>query len=175
MEPVNIKNNYDLNAYNKLSEHAQNMVTNLPWLISADTIFSSEIDGYAKYSPILTVQFGIKQISMLDANNRANFSFCADNIQITMRSGKYGPELQRRMQQSKSALIKEIIIIKTNEQKKLEIIEEKKYKECVIQSFFYNNDYIEFSFKCKKYEDKYIELNKGQTSVSVDLTTMEQK
>ncbi|MBQ3564984.1 MAG: hypothetical protein IJA14_02420 [Alphaproteobacteria bacterium] len=158
--------------------HEENK-SNFLWLISADKIFSSELDKFKDYAPISNLKFHLKRTCVFEESKLAENSICAKDISVYMPSGTHCAMLIGRM--SKSVILKKIIIKKVQMiNKELLVRETKEFGNCVITSFEEYNEGVVFSFRCQSLSNTYQDIGKkgektGQAAVQLNLTKWETK
>ncbi|MDR3186946.1 MAG: hypothetical protein LBT63_00740 [Holosporaceae bacterium] len=146
------------------------------WLISADSIFKSELKGFEKYAKISGMELFMSRISLFDGEKTSDSAVSAKNTKIYMLSGVHSAIIQGRM-------AKKVVIPKISMKKlaslsgSLEVIEEKEFSKCIIHSFSQifspDREEIAFTFSCSSFSDSYTEIKKdgvkgGNAAVKID-------
>lgn len=148
-------------------------------LISADKIFSGQIKGFEDHSIIENFEFGISKLTSSDNTKYVNNMVMARDVNVTIMPGRYCAMIQGKMAYDtiiKTIMIKKIQMV-NNE---IMVLEDKKFNQCTIQSFYLNKDRAEFSFRYQSYNDSYLELKQdgtkgGNSAVSVSVAKWEIK
>ena len=149
------------------------------WIISADKIFSSEIDGLKDYARIDHIDFMIYKSFLFEEAKTAEGSFCAKEVHIYMPSGCHCAMLESRM--AKNVIIPTITIKKiANVNKKDTVLEIKEFQQCVIRAFGIRNDIIGFAFRYRVFKDQYNNydaegVQKGSAAAQIDFVKWEIK
>ncbi|MDR1375786.1 MAG: hypothetical protein LBJ45_03165 [Holosporaceae bacterium] len=147
------------------------------WIISADSVFKSELKGFEKYAKISGMHFSMSRVSIFDGEKTSDSAISAKNTKIHMTSGVHCAIIQTRM--AKKAVIpkisiKKLIMLSGN----LEVVEEKEFSKCIIHSFYQifskDEEEITFTFSSSSFSDAYHEIKKdgvkgGNAAVKIDL------
>ncbi len=164
--------------YNQLIENEKNNPTSdkkstNQILISSDEIFSSNIEGFQKYTPILHIEYRLYKSFLYGENLASAVMLNAEEVSIDILSGCHCAMLIGRM--AKSIVIPNITIVKIlTSNSKNNITEKKEFKNCVIQSFKMQDNLVNFSFRYSSFKDEYKDfkldgMQKGNAAVQVDL------
>lgn len=147
------------------------------WLISADKIFSSDVDGFQEYSRLHHINYKIYKSFLFEETRTAESSVYAREVYVYMQPGCHCAMLEGRM--AKSVVIPQITIQKTvTLNRKISVLEKKEFKQCVIHSFGIQDDEIGFSFRYRSFSDSYTDYKsdgtqKGSAAVQIDLAKWE--
>ncbi len=147
------------------------------WIISADKIFSSEIEGFTDSARIYHINFMIYKSFLFEESKAAESSICAKDVHIYMGSGCHCAMLEGRM--AKAVIIPCITVQKiSNINKTTTVLEKKEFKQCVIRSFGVQDDVIAFSFRYRTFSDQYNNYNSkgvqtGNAAVQMDFVKWE--
>lgn len=145
------------------------------WLISADKIFSSNIENFQDYSKFLGLEFRINRFSLFDKVKVTDSAVNASDVKIYITPGRHCAMLQGRM--SKGVVIPKITLKKTKSiEGKLEVLESKEFSKCTIQSFERLGEIVIFSFRYTSYSDTYTDFKDngvkiGTAATNVDLAS----
>ncbi|MDR1335104.1 MAG: hypothetical protein LBJ19_02425 [Holosporaceae bacterium] len=149
------------------------------WLISADKIFSSELEGFEEYSRFFDLDFHIYKFSMSAEGKASDTSICAENVRIHIPNGSHCAVIQSNLANGKeiSKIIIKKISFKLND---IATLEEKEFSNCFVQTFSRKGEKAIFSFRYSSYKDTYTDYKsdgtkKGTAGVSVDLVKWEIK
>ena len=164
----------------KLFEEKFDVISdNHVWLISADKIFSSEIENYTNFAKLYHIEYFIYKSFLYDQTKTAESSVYAREVHINMQSGVHCAMLEGRM--AKSVIIPQITIQKVRFlNKKITILEKKEFKQCVINAFGLKDDLIGFSFRYTSISDSYSKFKPngtqgGSAAAQIDLVKWEIK
>jgi hypothetical protein len=152
-----------------------NELSNYLWIVSADAVFKSNIEGFKDYAKILGMEFNVLRISSFDGAKTADSAVAACDIKIYIHSGAHCAMLQGRM--AKGIIIPKITIKKVAMlSEKFEELEKKEFSKCVIQSFYRVGELVIFTFRYSSYSDSYTEIEKdgtksGTAAIKVDLVS----
>jgi hypothetical protein len=142
------------------------------WYISADQIFSSDVDGFENFSKFFGMEFQISRFSLLDNSKVSDTAVLARDVKIDIGSGSHCAMIQGRL--AKGVVIPKIIIKKvTSLMKKLESIETKEFFQCVIQSFAVIGENILFTFRYSSYSDTYTDFSEDGTNLGTAATKID--
>lgn len=135
------------------------------WIISADDIFSSKFEGFEKYAELYHIEYFMYRSLLYDQTQTAESSIFAKEVRINMPSGIHCAMLEMRL--AKAQKINEIIIKKVGLlNKKNTVFEDKKFKNCTINTFGVKNEIVEFSFIYTSVHDTYSKFLQGSKSGS---------
>ncbi|GHT97868.1 hypothetical protein FACS1894126_2690 [Alphaproteobacteria bacterium] len=166
-DPLKDNVKYDDNARN----HGQF------WLISADKIFSSEIEGLKEFARFWDIDFAVTRFSLFDGAKSSDSAVCAKDVKIYMPPGRSCAMLQGYLANGKE--ISKITIKKVKPiSGKFEALEEKEFSKCIVQSFERRGDMAAFGFRYSSYSDSYTDFKEdnsklGTSATKVDLATWE--
>lgn len=167
MNPFLIKNT------NERDENTNALKTE--WLISADKIFESEIKGYKEYARFFSMEFEISRFSLFDGKKSSDSAVCAKDVKIYLPPSRFCAVIQGNLASGKEI---SKIILKRVEMKEgtLEMMEEKEFVKCVIQSFERKQEIASFTFRYKEYSDTYQDFKSdgkkaGKSAMKIDLAT----
>jgi hypothetical protein len=147
------------------------------WLISADNIFESEIEGFKDYAKFYSMEFSISKFSLFDGMKSSDSAVCAKDVKIYMPSTRFCAMIQGNLAVGKE--ISKIILKKiTITGGSIEVLEEKEFTKCVIQQFERKGETSAFTFRYKAYSDSYQDFKSdgiklGKAATKIDLTTWE--
>lgn len=160
--------------YNPLANQIEKPELAYIWLISADKIFESNIKGFETYSKFLGVKYRISKFSLFDKTKISDSAVTAEDVEIYITPGKHCAMLQGRL--AKCTVIPKITLKKVqNISEKLEVLEEKVFSQCVIQSFQESLEIVTFSFRYASYSDSYTDykedgVRNGTAAIKIDFT-----
>lgn len=149
------------------------------WLISADNIFSSEIDKFTNFAELYHIEYIIYKSFLYDQTKIAGSSVYATEVHVYMPPGVHCAMLQGRM--AKSITIPQITIQKVQSVNgKLSTLEKKEFKQCIINAFGLRDNTIGFSFRYTSLKSSYNKFNPDNTSagnavVQIDFVKWEVK
>lgn len=153
--------------------------SNYTWLISADKVFSSDIEGFEEYARIHHIKYNIYRSFLFEETKTAESSVCAREVHIYMCPGSHCAMLEGRM--AKNVIIPKVTIQKIMANRgTTSVLEKKEFKQCVISSFELQDDEINFSFRYRSFSDSYTDYKnggekKGSAAVQIDLAKWEIK
>ncbi|MDR3151550.1 MAG: hypothetical protein LBT67_01705 [Holosporaceae bacterium] len=147
------------------------------WCISADKVFSSDVDGLNDFSKFYDMDFLVKKVSLFDGEKSSDSIVCAEPVTIYMPAGRSCAMIQGYLANRKEIskiIIKKIIPLAGS----WEAVEEKEFSKCIVQSFGRRGEIALFSFRYSAYSDSYVDLKKdgskmGTAATKVDLATWE--
>ncbi|GHT91785.1 hypothetical protein FACS1894122_04710 [Alphaproteobacteria bacterium] len=147
------------------------------WVISADKIFSSDIDGLKEFAMFWDIDFAVTRFSLFDGAKSSDSAVCAKDVRIYMPPGRSCAMLQGYLANGKEISkikIKKVAPISG----KLEALEEKEFSKCIVQSFERRGDMAAFGFRYSSYSDSYTDFKDdntklGTSATKVDLATWE--
>ncbi|MDR2766144.1 MAG: hypothetical protein LBB63_01625 [Holosporaceae bacterium] len=146
------------------------------WLISADSIFKSNMKGYEEYSRFYGMEFSMSRVSLFDGEKTSDSAVSAKNVKIYIPTGTHCAMIQSRM--AKKVVIPKISMKRiATLAERTETLEEKEFSQCIIHSFSRafsdNREEISFTFSCLSFSDSYTSIkndgtNGGKAAVKVD-------
>ncbi|MDR1362364.1 MAG: hypothetical protein LBJ16_04090 [Holosporaceae bacterium] len=145
------------------------------WLISADKVFSSDIDGYKDFARFLDLDFFVKKVSLFDGAKSSDSIVSAEPVEIRMPVSKSCAMIQGYLANGKEIAkitLKKIVPLGGS----LKVAEEKEFSKCLLQSFRRRGEIALFSFRYSAYSDAYTDLEgdqAGTAATKVDLATWE--
>lgn len=145
------------------------------WLISADKIFESSINGYKEYAPFISVEFSVSRFSLFNGKKSSDSTICAKDVKIKMLPSRFCAQIQENLASAKE--VGKITLKRVGQiNGALEAFETKEFEKCIIQSFERLEDVAVFTFRCIKYSDSYQDFKKdgtksGNASTKLDLST----
>ncbi|MDR2267866.1 MAG: hypothetical protein LBD81_00245 [Holosporaceae bacterium] len=158
-------------TYEEMSETGQF------WFISADKVFSSDVDGLNDFAKFYDMDFLVKKVSLFDGEKSSDSIVCAEPVTIYMPASKSCAMIQGYLANRKEIpkiIIKKVIPLAGS----WETVEEKEFSKCIVQSFGRKREIASFSFRYSSYSDSYTDLKKdgskmGTAATKVDLATWE--
>lgn len=147
------------------------------WLISADKIFESTIDGFTEYSKFYFMEFSISKFSLFSGVNSSDSAVCAKDVKIYIAPKRFCATIQSRLaagQEIAKILLKKVIIGNDT----IAILEEKEFAKCTIQSFERKEEIAAFTFRYTAYSDSYQDYKSdgtklGKAATKINLATWE--
>lgn len=149
--------------------------TKFTWLISADSIFESQIKGYEKFARFFYLDFSISKFSLFDGKKLSNSSIRAEDISVFLEPSRFCASIQSCLANGRK--VSKIIMEKVEERSgKVEMVERIECEECYVQSFSRTKEIANFTFRCSSYSDSFQDFgtdgkNKGKAAVKIDLST----
>lgn len=150
---------------------------NFDWLISAEKIFSSEIEGYKEYAKFFYMEIFINRFSLNDGVKTSDSAVCGRDVKIHMPPSRSCAAILSKLASGKEISkisIKKVAFLSGE----LNTLEEKEFTKCFVQSFERNGEIIAFSFRYASYSDAYQDFKPdgsklGKSATKIDLTTWE--
>jgi hypothetical protein len=139
------------------------------WVISADKIFSSNLDGLKEFARFYDIDFAVSRFSLFDGAKSSDSAVCAKDVKIYMPPGRSCAMVQGYLANGKEIakiIIKKVIPL----EKKLETLEEKEFSKCIVQSFERRGDVAAFSFRYSSYSDAYTDFKEDNTKLGTSAT-----
>ena len=167
IDTSDFKPNSDKSNKNEETEHW--------WLISADKIFESTMDGYKEFARFFSMEFEISRFALFDGQKSSDSSVCAKDVKIYLPPSRFCAALQSNLASGKE--ISKIILKKVGfMNQKLDTIEEKEFTKCVIQTFERKQEIASFTFRYAGYSDTYQDFKRdgtksGKAATKIDLPT----
>lgn len=164
----------DVANYHSNKEDGQ---INFDWLISADKIFSSDIEGFKEYSKFYQMEISIRRFSLNDGTKMSDSVICGKDVKIYMPPSRSCAMILGNLANGKEIskiIVKKVMFLS----KELTVIEEKEFTKCFVQSFERNGEIASFTFRYSSYSDKYQDFKTdgsklGTAATKLDLTTWE--
>jgi hypothetical protein len=147
------------------------------WFISADKIFSCEVEEFKEFSRFYGMEFEIYKFSTPEGEKTYDTSVCAKNVKVYIPNGSHCANIQNCLAQGKAIETITLRKVATISNKK-QILEEKKFSNCFLQAFKRKEEVASFLFRYSSYKDEYTDFEedgtkKGTAAVSVDLIKWE--
>jgi len=145
------------------------------WIISADSIFSSEINKYDTYARFYYMEFFINKFSQYDGQEMSNSAICGHDVKIFLPpSTSCAMILGHLSKEIEKISIKKITLLGGE----VQVLEEKEFSKCSIQSFERKGEMAAFTFRYVNILDSYHDfqpdgVKRGTTSTTIDLSTWE--
>ncbi len=147
------------------------------WLISADKIFESTIEGFEEYAKFYSMDFCITRFSLFDGVKSSDSAVCAKDVTIKLPPTRFCAMIQGNLASGKEIskiILKKVTLISGA----LEAVEEKEFTKCIIQSFERKEEVSSFNFRYTAYSDSYQDYKPdgtklGKAATKIDLTTWE--
>jgi hypothetical protein len=175
----NYDNTFSFNKNNELHHSNAYSRDDSYWLISADKIFESNVNGFTNYAEFHYMEFFISRFSLYDGMMSSDSVVCARDVKIYLPPSRFCAVIQGNMASGKE--ISKIIIKKVFPSNgEIAVIEEKEFEKCIIQSFERNRDVVIFTFRYTSYSDSYQDFKHdgvklGKAATKINLTTWEVK
>lgn len=149
--------------------------TKFSWLISADSIFESQIKNYEKFARFFYMDFLIEKFSLFEGKKLSDSTIHAADIRVFLEPSRFCASIQSCLATGRK--ISKIIMEKVEEKSgKVEMVERMECEECYVQSFARTKEIANFTFRCTSYSDSFQEFGidgkkKGKAAVKMNLTT----
>lgn len=162
---------------NDISDNHPQYTDKSAWLISADKIFESDIEGFKEYAKFYFMEYSISKFSLFDGTKSSDSAVCAKDMKIYMPSTRFCAIIQGSLAAGKEIskiILKKIIITGGS----IEVLEEKEFIKCIIQNFERKGEVSAFTFRYTAYSDSYQDFKTdgtklGKAATKIDLTTWE--
>lgn len=165
-------NDFFKNLETKTDESEKKSENGSFWLISADKIFFSEIKGYEKFSRFIGMEFNIRKFSVYDGDKSHDSSIKSEDVVISILPGRYCAAIEGSLAKGvkiSSIILKKVMLI----QKKVEVIEEKIFKDCILETFSRKGEIVTFSFRYTSFSDTYNEFKNDGTKLGSSVTEID--
>jgi len=142
------------------------------WIISADKIFSSSMEGFTDFAKFFNMEFHVSRFSLFDGSKSSDSAVSARDVKIYIGSGRHCAMLQGRM--AKGVVIPKITIKKvTRLMGEIATLEVKEFEQCLIQSFSVIGKVSAFSFRYSSYSDSYTDFKEDGTKLGTAATQID--
>lgn len=157
-----------------LNENTEN---NFDWLISADKIFSSDIEGFKEYSKFFQMEIAIRRFSLNEGAKMSDSAICGKDVKIYLPPSRSCAMILANLANGKEIskiITKKVMFLS----KELAVVEEKEFAKCFVQSFERKGEIASFTFRYSSYSDTYQDFKTdgsklGTAATKLDLTTWE--
>ena len=177
MNIENITNPFShMNIKNINSGHDAIANNSFEWFISADKIFSSQVEQYEDYGKFHYMELLINKFSMHDDAKSTDSAVCGHDVKIFLPPSRSCAMILGNLASGKE--ISKIFIKKTALlYNAINVLEEKEFSKCTIQSFERKGEIAAFSFRYVSYFDSYQDFKAGaklgKSATKIDLATWE--